>query len=364
MIRLDRFRVQGPLAPFGALLLALACSETEAPKSEPNTAGNGGSSGSSAGTAGAGTAGRAGAGGGSSGGAAGSSAGSGTATAGAGAGGSSAGQAGTGAGGSGGLGGIAGSSAGGAGSGGQAAGAGGVDSAGTAGEGTAGSGSGGNASVSLLLFSRTTGFRHDSIPVGVAALSELAEDRAWALTATEDPTLFTDAELGTRDAVIFLNTTGDVLDEAQKAAFERFIRAGGGYVGIHAASDTEFDWPFYGALVGAYFSVHPDIQEASIRVEDDAHPATLGLPDPWRRTDEWYNFRSNPRPDVDVLLTLDESSYAPGSGAMGSDHPIAWCHEYEGGRSFYTALGHTDASYSDPLFLAHVAGGIEWVLGP
>jgi type 1 glutamine amidotransferase len=88
------------------------------------------------------------------------------------------------------------------------------------------------------------------------------------------------------------------------------------------------------------------------------------LPDPWRRTDEWYNFRTNPRADVDVLLTLDESSYSPGSGAMGSDHPIAWCHEYQGGRSFYTALGHTEASYAEPLFLAHVAGGIEWVLAP
>lgn len=216
---------------------------------------------------------------------------------------------------------------------------------------------------SLLVFSRTAGYRHASIGAGVQALSALAEQRGWELDATEDAGAFTDATLARYDAVVFLSTTGDVLDADQQAAFERFIRDGRGYVGIHAASDTEYEWPWYGELVGAYFRAHPEIQAADVLVEDSEHPATRDLPHPWTRTDEWYAFATNPRAKVRVLLALDETSYSPGDTAMGGDHPIAWCHEYDGGRAFYTALGHTPESYSDPLFMTHVAGGIEWVLG-
>jgi type 1 glutamine amidotransferase len=216
--------------------------------------------------------------------------------------------------------------------------------------------------VSLLVFSRTTEYRHESIPYGIAALSKLAEDRGWIVEATEEAEVFTDQGLAEHDAVIFLSTTGDVFDAEQQAAFERFIRRGRGYVGIHAASTTEYDWPWYGGLVGAFFREHPEVQVADIVVETSTHASTQGLPNPWRRTDEWYSFRTNPRANVSVLLSLDEASYTPGTSSMGGDHPIAWYHEYEGGRAFYTALGHTSESYSEPQFLAHVAGGIDWVL--
>jgi type 1 glutamine amidotransferase len=215
-----------------------------------------------------------------------------------------------------------------------------------------------------LVFSRTAGFRHTSIESGIDALRRLADQHGWQITATEDPTTFTDAGLATFDVMLFLSTTGEVLDETQQAAMERFIRTGHGYVGVHAASDTEYEWPWYGALVGAYFLGHPPVQTASILVEPDTiHPAVLGLVSPWRRTDEWYAFQANPRDRVHVLLHLDETSYDAGDTAMGEDHPIAWYHEYDGGRAFYTALGHTDESYQESLFLAHLAGGIEWAIG-
>jgi cytochrome c len=242
--------------------------------------------------------------------------------------------------------------------------------AGGAGSLAAGGAAGGSSSggaegraASLLIFSKTAGYRHDSIPAGIQGLSKLAAEQGWTTTATEDASRFSDAELPHYDAVIFLSTTGDVLSVAQQAAFERFIRGGHGFVGIHAATDTEYDWPWYGELVGAYFREHPAVQAADILIEDATDGATAGLPTPWHRTDEWYSFKSNPRPNVHVLLALDETSYAPGSSSMSGDHPIAWRHEHDGGRAFYTALGHTSESYSDPLFLGHVAGGIAWVLG-
>ncbi len=215
--------------------------------------------------------------------------------------------------------------------------------------------------TAVLVFTRTTGFRHDSIPDAIAAVRRIASENGLAVDATEDPSAFTDANLAPYRAVLFLLTTGDVLDDEQQDAFERWIRAGGGWVGVHSASDTEYDWPFYGDLVGAYFAGHPEIQPAALRVEDRVHPATAALPEVWPRTDEWYNFRANPRPSVHVLATLDESTYSGGS--MGADHPIAWCHEIAGGRAFYTAGGHTRESYAEPLFLAHLTGGILWAAG-
>jgi cytochrome c len=217
--------------------------------------------------------------------------------------------------------------------------------------------------ANVLVFSKTAGFRHDSIPTGIAAIQDLGADNGFTVEATEDAAAFTDENLSRFDAVVWLSTTGDVLNDEQQAAFERYVAAGGGYAGVHAASDTEYEWPWYGDLVGAYFDSHPQIQEASIDVEDHEHPSTAELPDRWTRTDEWYNYRDNPREDVHVLASLDESSYDPGSGAMGDDHPIAWCHEQSGGRAWYTGLGHTQESYSEPEFLDHLAGGISWAAG-
>ncbi|MEV7739929.1 ThuA domain-containing protein [Streptomyces sp. NPDC088921] len=213
----------------------------------------------------------------------------------------------------------------------------------------------------VLVFSKTAGFRHDSIPDGVAAVKQLGESGGFTVDATEDANAFTPRNLRRYDAVVFLSTTGDVLDPTQQRAFEGYIRQGGGYVGIHAAADTEYDWAFYGGLVGAYFQSHPAIQPATVVAEDRAHPSTSGLPPTWNRTDEWYNYRSNPRDRVHVLASLDESSYT--GGTMNGDHPIAWCQDYQGGRAFYTGLGHTKESYADPAFRGHVLGGIRYAIG-
>jgi cytochrome c len=216
-------------------------------------------------------------------------------------------------------------------------------------------------SFTVLVFSKTTGFRHDSIPDGVAAIRALGAEHHFAVDAAEDAAQFTDATLSRYKVVVFLCTTGDILDPDQKAAFERYIASGGGFVGIHSASDTEYHWPWYGRLVGAWFASHPQIQRATIHIEDANHPSTKGLPASWERTDEWYNFRSNPRSTVHVLASLDEATYS--GGAMGGDHPIAWCQNIEGGRSWYTAMGHTQDSYAEPLFRLHLLGGIESTAG-
>jgi type 1 glutamine amidotransferase len=235
----------------------------------------------------------------------------------------------------------------------------------------------GRGSFRALVFSRTAAFRHtDCIQQGTPAITQLGAHRGFRVDATEDPTAFTDSNLAKYDVVIFLCTTGDVLNDTQQAAFERYIEAGNGYVGIHSASDTEYGWAWYGGLVGAYFRDHPGVagvnqqfQTATINVEDPKTPATRGLPARWTREEEWYNFRTNPRDSVHVLLSVDESTYNPrgysvpgGSPPMG-DHPIAWCHRYDGGRAFYTALGHKGEYWSEPLVLSHVLGGILMAAG-
>jgi type 1 glutamine amidotransferase len=209
----------------------------------------------------------------------------------------------------------------------------------------------------VLAFTKTAGFHHDSIPAAVAALRA-----RMPLDATDDASVFTDANLARYDVVVFLLTTGDVLDQAQQAAFERFVRSGGGFAGVHSATDTEYDWPWYGALVGAYFRSHVPVQPATVDVVDPNDPSTAGLPQRWPRIDEWYAFRTQPAA-VHVLLALDETSYDPGGSAMAPAHPIAWEHAYAGGRAWYTAGGHTTESWSEPLFVAHVVGGIRWAAG-
>ncbi|WP_405687779.1 ThuA domain-containing protein [Streptomyces sp. NBC_01387] len=213
----------------------------------------------------------------------------------------------------------------------------------------------------VLVFSKTAGFRHDAIPDGIAALKELGKGSNITVDATEEAGQFTTSNLARYDAVVFLSTTGDVLDADQQKAFENYITTGGGYLGVHAAADTEYDWPFYGGLVGAYFDSHPQIQPVTVRVEDRTNPATAHLGDSWERTDELYNYRTNPRKQTHVLATLDETTYT--GGTMKGDHPIAWCQTYQGGRSFYTGLGHTKESYADPAFRQHLVGGLRYAAG-
>jgi type 1 glutamine amidotransferase len=228
-------------------------------------------------------------------------------------------------------------------------------------QGAAGPSAGASPLPRVLVFSKTAGFRHQSIPDGIAAVRDVGAGR-WETDATEDSSAFTPENLRRYGAVVFLSTTGNVLDDAQQRAFEGYIRGGGAWVGIHAATDTEYDWPWYGRLAGAWFLGHPRNQDAVVRVEDREHRSTRMLPAEWKRFDEWYAFRQNPRAGVHVLATLDEKTYDPEKTPMGADHPIAWCHEFDGGRAWYTAGGHTKESFSEPLFRQHIVGGIEWAL--
>ncbi|SIO84791.1 ThuA domain-containing protein [Nocardiopsis sp. JB363] len=220
---------------------------------------------------------------------------------------------------------------------------------------------------SALIFSKTTGFRHDSIPHGIALYEALAEEHGFETEHTEDAAVFNDEDLARFDVVIWLSTTGDVLDEEQQAAFENYVQEGGGYVGVHSASDTHYDWEWYGELVGAYFASHPPgTQDAEVMVNDRAHPSTDMLPASWERHDEWYDFDVSPRGDVHVLAGLNEASYeeeVDPAGQMGFDHPIAWCQVYDGGRSWYTGGGHTTESYTEPEFSEHLLGGLQWAAG-
>mgnify|MGYP003630243942 FL=1 len=214
----------------------------------------------------------------------------------------------------------------------------------------------------VLVFSKTMAFKHASIPAGVAAIQKLGLENGFAVDTTKNAELFTDENLKQYSAVIFLSTTGNVLDQYQEAAFERYIQAGGGYVGVHAAADTEYDWGWYNDLAGAQFLSHPrGMPTADFIIKDKNFKATQFFTDSvWTRTDELYNYK-NINPDVNVVMTLDESSYE--GGENGDFHPIAWYHDYDGGRAFYTGGGHADASYSEDLFLKHVLGGIEYAIG-
>ncbi|MFF3403631.1 ThuA domain-containing protein [Streptomyces sp. NPDC002659] len=214
----------------------------------------------------------------------------------------------------------------------------------------------------VLVFSKTAEFRHDSIGAGIQAIEDIGSANGFTVTATEDASTFTESGLAPYEAVVFLSTTGDVLNDAQQSAFESYIQGGGGFAGVHAAADTEYGWPFYGDLVGARFKNHPAIQQANVNIEDRAHSSTAHLASaPWTRTDEWYDYRSNPRPGAHVLASLDESSYSP-ANPMG-DHPITWCKDISGGRSWYTGFGHTTESYADPAFRTMLLGGIRYAAG-
>jgi cytochrome c len=212
-----------------------------------------------------------------------------------------------------------------------------------------------------LVFTKTAGFRHDSIDDGVAALQSLGAARGFEVTHTEDAAAFTDPGLSGYQVVVFLLTTGDVLTPAEESGLQAYVRQGGGFVGVHSASDTEHGWPWYGDLVGAFFVNHSTIQPGAVRVTDRRHVSTRELPSGLTRTDEWYDFDRNPRGAVHVLASVSERSYQ--GGRMGSDHPVSWCHRFQGGRSWYTAMGHTEQSYTEMAFLEHLAGGLDWAAG-
>ena len=215
----------------------------------------------------------------------------------------------------------------------------------------------------VLVFSKTKGWKHTSIPYGIDAIFKLGKENGFQVDTTKNSALFEDDNLKQYHAVIFNNTTRNVLNAEQQAAFERYIQAGGGYVGIHSAADTEYEWPWYDKLMGAHFSSHPhnsNVRKATVNVTDTTHISTAGLPTQWERTDEWYNYRSF-YPGIKVLAYLDENTYE--GGTNGSNHPIAWYHEFDGGRAFYTGGGHEDSSFSEPLFLKHLLGGIKYAMG-
>jgi type 1 glutamine amidotransferase len=212
----------------------------------------------------------------------------------------------------------------------------------------------------VLVFSKTRGYRHECIEPGFQAMQAYFASSKIELTGTEDSTWFTPDRLSGYDAVMFFQTTGDVLNVEQEKALETFIRAGKGFIGVHAAADTEYEWPWYAGLVGVQFAFHPDIQNAVVVKRDTAHASCKHLPDRWTRHDEWYNFRALPT-GVNVLLSVDEATYQ--GGTHGADHPVSWYHAYDGGRAFYTAMGHTVESYQDTLFLRHVLEGTKWALG-
>lgn len=246
------------------------------------------------------------------------------------------------------------------------------------------------APYKVLVVGKTLGFRHSHIDETTNAVIDLGEEHGFTVDVWDPPTAnspgqpgltmattpFTSAEDLSQYATIIFASNVDgtnnqdparprTLDDAELAAFQGYIRSGGGFVGLHAATDAMHAVPWYSELTGgsARFAGHPAQQTATMVVESPNHPSTTMLPKKWIRFDEWYNFTSNPREDVHVLLTLDESTYNPGRGAMGADHPIAWCHNFEGGRSWYEGAGHVDQSYADPTFLAHLLGGIEWTAG-
>jgi type 1 glutamine amidotransferase len=218
------------------------------------------------------------------------------------------------------------------------------------------------AQFSILVFSKTAGWHHESIHEGVTALRELAKQHDFNVFWTEDAgRTFKDQELAKYQAVVFLSTTGDILTDEQRRTFERYIRNGGGYVGVHAASDTEYHWPWYRQLVGRMFTMHPPVQSAVLKVEECGFPGMERFADRSLVTEEWYEFDKEETAGLHYLLSVDEASYAPSpKGGMGRFHPVSWYHAFDGGRSFYTALGHLPGTWSDAVFRHHLYGGIYW----
>ena len=213
---------------------------------------------------------------------------------------------------------------------------------------------------SILIFYKTNGYHHSCIPAGIEAIKKLGKQNGFSVDTTDDSLNFTSNNLKRYAALVFLCPTGKVLGPDQEAALKNYIEQGGGWVGIHSATDCEYNWPWYNQLAGAYFKSHPAQQEAKLMITNKNHPATAGMPDTWIRKDEWYNFKDL-SPDITVLINIDETSYT--GGENGANHPMAWYQDFDGGRAFYTEMGHTEESWSDPIYLKHILGGIEWAMG-
>lgn len=218
-----------------------------------------------------------------------------------------------------------------------------------------------------LLFTKTAGWHHESINEGVDGIKKLAKRHQFDVHWQEDANRFNSDYLSQFDVIIFLNTTGDILNSEQQRAMEKFIQSGKGFVGIHSASDTEYEWPWYTQLVGRMFKIHPANQTTRVMVETPDFPGLERMPDSFLWTDEWYEFGEEQAEGLNYLLTIDESLYDASadwgenkSEGMGDFHPVAWYHEFDGGRSFYTAMGHMSETYSDRMFLEHIYGGIYW----
>ena len=209
---------------------------------------------------------------------------------------------------------------------------------------------------SVIVLTETQGFvHHEAIKEGVKLITRLGKENQFNVTHTNSSEYLSETELKKSDVLIFLCTTLDVLDDNEQERMKNFIRNGKGFVGIHSATDTEYNWEWYGKLVGAYFLDHPKIQEAKIQTINKEHISTRHLEDIWEIEDEWYNFKDF-NPNINELLNLDEKSYS--GGKNGEYHPITWYHEFEGGRSFYTALGHKGETYKDERFIQLLLGGI------
>ncbi len=214
----------------------------------------------------------------------------------------------------------------------------------------------------ILIFCKTAGYHHSSIAVGIVAIQKLGAQNKFDVDTSTDANKINSENLKEYKAVIFLSTTGDILNDEQQEVFKKYIEAGGGFMGIHAATDCEYDWPWYGNLVGAYFGGHPAQQVATLNIVDSKNPSTKHLPNPWQRKDEWYSFKWMAE-GLHELITIDEKSYDLGKITPMGHHPMAWYHEYDGGRSFYTELGHTEESFADPLYLQHILGGVKYAMG-
>ena len=230
------------------------------------------------------------------------------------------------------------------------------------------------ANPAILVFSKTNGYRHkDAIPAANAAIAAIAQRHGWSVFFTENGAVFTSRDLPRFRAVVWNNTSGDVLNDAQKAAFRNFIETGGGFVGLHGAGgDFHYEWAWYvDTLIGAQFIGHtyfPQFPTATIRMENRGDPATKNLPAEWSRRDEWYSFAKSPRANgATILATVDESTYRPQMAwkniRMGADHPVVWKHAVGKGRAFYSALGHAGSAYSDPNYVALIEGAIAWSAG-
>lgn len=211
----------------------------------------------------------------------------------------------------------------------------------------------------VLVFSKTMGFRHESIGPGKQAIMKLGATYGFAVDTTENSAYFIPDSLEKYRAVVFLSTSGDVLDTPQENALVQFMQRGGGFVGIHAAADTEYDWPWYGNMLGAYFKNHPRQQHARL-IREPSDRFNWQVPEPWVRFDEWYNFKDISG-HIRVLFWLDETSYE--GGENGDQHPIVWYHEFDGGRVFYTGMGHTSESFEEKEFLDQILTGIRYAMG-